>query len=104
MRLCRSIKDAHVEQDYSDSRKGATRAVKSFVDSPRDTRTGKLGYGTHVAWLSLKNVLDADLYIAKISRDKQFDDMGTIAKVQLNKSADSMAVYMQFTANYSFTN
>ncbi|CAM1510953.1 Fc.00g084660.m01.CDS01 [Cosmosporella sp. VM-42] len=54
------------------------RIVKSFA-APGDTGTDNCGHGTHVAGLLLRIAPDADIYVAKVACDIQFDGTSSIA-------------------------
>ncbi|KAK4652897.1 hypothetical protein QC762_503500 [Podospora pseudocomata] len=74
-----NIKDPRKASGFRDWRRGSIRAVQSFVTSPGDERD-VVGHGTHVAWLALKTALNVEVYIAKVSAGKQFDDNTAVVK------------------------
>lgn len=74
-----NIKDSRKASGFRDWRRGSIRAVQSFATSPGDERD-VVGHGTHVAWLALKTALNVEVYIAKVSAGKQFDDNTAVVK------------------------
>lgn len=58
--------------------RNSIKEAKSFTG---DDGVDGFGHGTHVAGLVLRTAPDADLYIAKVSRGKNFTDTRAIAKV-----------------------
>lgn len=57
------------------------KAVRSFTGDEADTGEDECGHGTHVASILLRLAPECDLYIAKISSDKEFDNAAGVVQV-----------------------
>lgn len=96
-----NIKHSRKDSGFRDWRKSPIRAVQSFTTSPDSSEKDIVGHGTHVAWLTLKTAPDVDLYIAKVSCGKQFDDTAAVVKAinwALDQEVDIMV--MSFGSSY----
>ncbi|KAI0439844.1 hypothetical protein F4803DRAFT_553624 [Xylaria telfairii] len=75
--LVDGINDSRKKQKLPRMDWNPIKGIKSFTG---DDGVDEFGHGTHVAGLVLQTAPDADLYIAKVSCDKEFTDTGAIAQ------------------------
>jgi len=57
------------------------KAIKSFVE-PEDEGIDTCGHGSQTAWLLLRVAPEADIYVAKITSDIEFDNTNSVVKVR----------------------
>ncbi|KAI0857485.1 hypothetical protein F4860DRAFT_357029 [Xylaria cubensis] len=75
--LVDEIKDARKKQKFPRTDQNPIKRIKSFVG---DDGVDNFGHGTHVAGLVLQTAPDADLYIAKVSCGKSFQDTEAVVQ------------------------
>lgn len=77
------VKHYRLEQNFEGQDLDPIKECKSFVGKGKSI-LDKCGHGTHLALLLLQYAPDADLYIAKVSSDMEFDDTGSVINVRSN--------------------
>ncbi|KAI1752133.1 hypothetical protein F4782DRAFT_530745 [Xylaria castorea] len=75
--LVDEINDTRKKQKLPRADRDPIKGIKSFVG---DDGVDEFGHGTHVAGLVLQTAPDADLYIAKISCGKRFEDTEAVVQ------------------------